>query len=292
MKNFEWWPENHAETIRSLNNNVESYRDLFLPKEFIAETVLPAVGVTFVGLSFVYLVAYHFLAHRVVAATDESFHFKKRKFAYQVTNLCTNLGLGLFGLYYEFTLWSSPREISTQETVQGFNHLVYFSAWQLGYQLWAIPLGMFYVNEALPMLAHHFTVVVVSCMSGFLVNGFRFWTPFFYGLIELSSVPLAVMNTFKENPHLIGQYPSLYSTIRLVFAITFLYVRIVLFVPRKYMFLRDHMLLFTASDILPYKIFMSAVWISAFLLLLLQLFWATLIVKGLFVMRRSKKKPT
>lgn len=127
-----------------------------------------------------------------------------------------------------------------------------------------------------------FTVVVCSSMSGLLVAGFRYWTPFFYGLVELSSVPLAVLNCFKDHPVLVARYPAAYRTVRLAFAASFLYLRVVLFVPRQYWFLRDHALLFTSRPVRPYQIYMATVWLSAFFLLLLQTYWAGLILKGLF----------
>ena len=288
MIEFAWWPETHVETVRSLNNHVETYSDLLLPWEFIRENVIPVVLQTFATLWLVYLVAYLFLADLVLDRNDPGYMFKKRKVCYQLTNLLNNSGLGLAGLYYEFQM--QKEATTSQETVSGNLHLVFFSAWQLGYQLWAIPVGLFWVKESVPMLLHHFTVIMVSSMSGFLDNGLRYWTPFFYGLIELSSVPLAVMNAFKENQHLIALYPVLYQRVRLVFALSFLYLRVVMFVPRHYMYLRDQLLLWMDSQLFWYKAFMAACWISSVILLLLQLYWASIIVKGLFSMQYKDLK--
>jgi len=289
MIQFELWPENHAETVRSMNAKVETYADLFLPWEFIRASVLPTIAATFVALCLVYFTAYFFIADYLTDRDDSKYHFKKRKICYQLTNLLTNAGLGLAGLYWEIEM--QKEETSTQDTVTGHHNLVYFSAWQLGYQLWAIPVGLFLVRESLPMLVHHFTVIMVASMSGFLNNGFRYWTPFFYGLIELSSVPLAVMNAFKENPHLMDRYPVQYTRVRMVFALSFLYLRIIMFVPRHFMYLRDQMLLWTDSHLFWYKFFMAACCISSAVLLFLQLFWASFIVKGwLALQHKSLKK--
>jgi TLC domain len=165
---------------------------------------------------------------------------------------------------------------------------VVFSAVQIGYQLWAIPLGLYYVQESWPMLLHHGTVVVCASMSGFLTLGFRYWTPFFYGLVELSSVPLAVMNCCKDHVVLQQRYPTFYGRVRLAFAISFLYIRVVLFVPRQYYFLRDHYLLFSTSPIRLYQAYMATVWLSSFFLLNLQLYWASLIVQGLLGLRNRR----
>ena len=290
MIEFAWWPETHVETVRSLNNHVETYSDLLLPWEFIRENVIPVVLQTFATLWLVYLVAYLFLADLVLDRNDPGYMFKKRKVCYQLTNLLNNSGLGLAGLYYEFQM--QKEATTSQETVSGNLHLVFFSAWQLGYQLWAIPVGLFWVKESVPMLLHHFTVIMVSSMSGFLDNGLRYWTPFFYGLIELSSVPLAVMNAFKQNKHLIDLYPVHYQRVRVVFALAFLYLRVVMFVPRHYMYLRDQMMLWRDCPLFWYRVFMAACWISSVVLLLLQLYWASIIVKGLMAVQYKDLKKT
>lgn len=268
------WPSDHASRVAALNDGDPP---LFLNADIIQRSVIPFAAAVVVTLSLVYVTAYYLVVDHLffVPHNDSA---KKRKVSYQLTNALTNLCFGLAGLYYECTL---PKNLPVEETARGFVPLVYFSAAQLGYQFWAIPLGIFYTGEHWPMIVHHFTVIVVSCMSGFLSSGFRYWTPFFYGLIELSSVPLAVMNCFKDNPILIKRYPTQYRYIRYLFAASFLYIRIVMFVPREYTFLRDQFLLFSTRSILLYQIFMGAVWLCAFILLLLQMFWASLILKGI-----------
>jgi hypothetical protein len=245
--------------------------------------VLPGVAITFTALNIFYFLAYYFIIDRTNLKTNDA--RKKQKLCYQLTNLVTNLCLGLAGVYVDRGL--QKMELTTEQTVQGFENFVGFSAAQLGYQFWAIPLGIFFVGESPLMIMHHFTVILVAGMSGFLTNGFRYWTPFFYGLIELSSVPLAIMNSFKENPHLIERHPSAYSMIRYIFAATFLYIRVVMFVPRHISYVRDQFLLFTTHDSIPYQIFMGFCWASSMTLLVLQLFWATLIVKGIVAANRK-----
>jgi hypothetical protein len=47
------------------------------------------------------------------------------------------------------------------------------------------------------MLMHHVTVIVVASMTLLMTNGFRYWIPYFFGIMEIISIPLAIMNTFK-----------------------------------------------------------------------------------------------
>jgi hypothetical protein len=270
---------------------------------------------------------------------------QQRKLCYQITNCCINFGFGCLGLYYEYyysndyhdehqknhnnynptasqqqhsTIQiptvlsaesaSAQQYYSLEQTVAGYNHVIYLSAGQIGYQLWAILVGIYIVPEPFSMLLHHCTVIVCASMSGFLTYGFRYWTPFFYGIVEWSSVPLAIMNAFKDHPHTLQRYyPRAYVATRYIFAISFLYIRICMFIPRKYCFLRDQILLWTSihhvqhrsttntttsastssssfndNTIVLYQCYMSIVSISALFLLILQSYWAILILKGLF----------
>lgn len=269
------YSQDHYERIVAMNDN--NADDMFLDEAFLRETVLPNIVKTSLTLTVLYMFLYCFVASRLIP--NHATRFQTFKVSYQLTNLLTNLTLGLFGLYA--SIFIVPSSSSIEEQVSGFRELYYFSTMQLGYQLWAIPLG-FSLGEKLPMIVHHFTVIIVASMSGFLTNGFRYWTPFFYGVIELSSVPLAIMNAFKDNRSLIAKYPNTYSSVRLIFAALFLYIRIFMFVPRNIHFLRDHFILFSNyRDNLPYVIFMGSASLSSFLLLLLQLYWGSLILKGL-----------
>ena len=226
--------------------------EMFLPMDFLQSSVLPAIATTAVALAVVYKVSFIVAEWALKKDVETS---AKRKLAYQLTNLFANSYLGILGLYYEY--WQMPAEVKLEDTVGGLEHFYVLSSVQLGYQLWAIPIGFFHVNESPAMLIHHFAVIFAASMSGFLTNGFRYWTSFFYGILEISSVPLGIMNIFKDNPGWSARYPGVFTAVRLVFAFSYLSIRIVMFLPRKVQFLREHMLFFTSSDILPYQVYMS-----------------------------------
>jgi TLC domain len=208
------------------------------------------------------------------------------KLCYQITNLSVNAFLGILGLYYQLNYVTPYSSMKVSDTIVGHDHFTVFAAVQIGYQLWSLPVGIFHVNESPAMLLHHGAVIMVATMSAFFSGGFRYWTPFFYGIIELSSVPLALMNMFKDRRDWIQRRPQWYTAIRLVFCATFLSVRVLWFVPRKVRYLRDHYLLWSsafrdATRPVWYVVFMAGVWWSSVFLLGLQLHWGALIVRGL-----------
>lgn len=270
----------YVEGIQSL-----TFDDVFLPRELLMSKLVPSIVVTSLVLSAIYFGWFLFVDRIVPPGSSQ---FVRRKVCYQLTNFCTNCFLGLSGVYIQTSML--PNKVTVEEQIVGFNNLIPFSGFQLGYQLWAIPIGLFLINEDGAMLLHHFTVIFVASMSGTFTNGFRYWTPFFYGVIELSSVPLAIMNTFKDNPSWIKKQPLLYLIVRLIFAFSFVYVRLVLFVPRHVEYLRQHVILWSGHDNRLYQGFMAIVWLCSACLLTLQIYWGSLIIRGLVKVLLPGKK--
>jgi hypothetical protein len=260
------------ERVQQLHNS-----PLFMSTDWIFETVLPGVAVTIVGLVVLFTTFSAIVARNV---SSDTLLLKKRRLAYQATNLLVNTFLGLSGIYYEIYL-KPTGPIKVENTITNYNHFQMFGNFQLGYQLWAIPVGIFLVAEEPAMLVHHCATILVATMSSFFTNGFRFYGSFFYGLIEITSVPLSIMNTFKDYPKVIERFKLTYLLVRLVFAFGFLYVRLWLFIPRMFQFLNDLYLILSTSDNRYYQAYMTIVWVSSAFLQLLQLFWGSLIIKGL-----------
>lgn len=202
------------------------------------------------------------------------------KSSFQFVNLLVNLFLGILGIYhYCFTVPRPARTVA--EKVEGWESMSIFADVQIGYQLWALPVGYFFVGETSAMLFHHVQVVVVGCLSAFFWNGFRYVTPFFYGLIEISSVPLSIMNHFKAHPSLIKERPGLYTAVRLVFALVFLTVRVVMWLPNMFDWLRTCGILCYTCDDAPCYAGLGLSLMAGFGLTVLQLIWASKIVEGL-----------
>ena len=248
-----------------------------MPSEWATQTVLVGIVMTVTCLVVFYAV-FRALVERNVSSSTPL--LQRRRLAYQATNLVVNSFLGLAGIYCEVFLKPNS-QMQVTELITNFNHFQYFGSIQLGYQMWAIPVGVFLVSESTPMLVHHCATILVATMSSFFSNGFRFYASFFYGLIEITSVPLSIMNTFKDHPKWIERHNLAYLVIRLVFAVSFLYVRLWLFIPRMASFLRDLYLIAATSDNQYYQVYMALVWMSSFFLQLLQIWWGSLIIKGL-----------
>lgn len=274
-----------TDTISEVHNE-----PLFVSEEIIKGRLLPCIAVVAMILSAIYCFSFKFV-DKIVPASSSA--VTKSKICYQITNTVFNVAVGCVGIYLEY--WVLPTldldKNSTVDYIIGHEKELYLvSAMQLGYQLYAIPVGVFYVNESTEMIMHHFAVVISSLMSGFLCIGFRYYTPFFYGVMELSSLPLSAMNTFKDNPDWIKKYPTTYASIRGVFALSFLAIRNVMCASRYPWFLRDNFVVVYTKEWGIYKGFMCLQCSLAFFLAFLQLFWGSLILQGILKLFIPGKK--
>lgn len=214
-----------------------------------------------------------------------------RKIAYQMTNLTVNLILGTYGLYTFFALVPPLESVSMSSRISGFPEYATFGALQVGYNLWALPIGLFFMKESKAMMAHHCAVIIVGSISAFCRNGFRYHAPFFFGAIEISSVPLAIMNFCKDHEELTKKHvPGLAGLIRPVFAVVFLVVRVIMWAPLIVDVLKSAALLGMACDTASCKVGIGSFWFSALFLTLLQFYWAHIIVIGIVKLLKGKKK--
>ena len=262
---------------------------VFVSTDFLKEKLFPVIGVTTVVLTIIYTLCFKIVDKIApTGSTDQA----RCRICYQITNVCFNIFIGCCGLYLEYkvlpTLDVDPN--SPNDKIIGHeNELYLVTALQLGYQAWAMPVGIIHVGETLEMIMHH-TAVVVSCiMTGFLTISFRYYSPFFYGVMELSSIPLSIMNSFKDNPEWIKKYPKGYEISRAVFALSFLAIRNVMCASRWPIFLRDNFIVFYTKEWGFYKVFMFFQCGLAFFLAYLQLLWGSIVVRNILKMFTKKK---
>jgi hypothetical protein len=110
-----------------------------------------------------------------------------------------------------------------------------YSLWELGL-LVAVPSMRTWDG-----VLHHFAVALAVCAGMCckpMHNGF--YSPYFCGMQEISSVALAGVDIFKEFPSLQQKYPTGYLITRGVFALLFLLIRVVLWVGFALFYWRDY----------------------------------------------------
>ena len=235
------------------------------------------------------LCALHFVLHTALVAfvggqSAQNGDDNKRKNrtplqnSYKAASLVMNALLAVIGIYHFCN--TLPETSTPTERIEGYEDLSVLPAIVIAYNLWALPMGLV-IGEPTEMIIHHIAVLIVGCLAAFFTNGFRYHAPFFFGLIETSSVPLVLMNLFRENPDLDAKYPLASLATALCFAISFLATRVVMWLPQAADFLRlSGMLAYTASTVSA-RVMLGASMVVCIFLTVLQLFWAFKIVQGL-----------
>ena len=256
----------------------------FVEWDHVRNDLIPAVAGSTVIVTIVFALA-SIAIRRLSPLQDAKVIYKA---AYNVTNLLVNAALGVVGLYYNYFVIDSNLPLVMR--VLGNRAVFPMTCAQFGYNLWAIPIGLTLVGESPAMLCHHVAVLLVTSVSAIFTTGHRWYVPFMYGVLELSSVPLAVMNAFKDNPEYIKKHPSIFTGIRCVFAFSFLYIRWYLYLPLKYDFLRSFGFTVITHQSAFAIVLTGLTWFASFFLLVLQLMWGVLIVKGLVKALMGKPK--
>ena len=283
--------ENHPKLVEE----IASY-PTFLPNVYIVNTFLPLVLITAIALTIIYNVSYAYFVQYILPSPITSVtKLDKSKAAYQLTNCCFNVIVGGVGLYQHYVVIPNLHRQSEGEgiedtdtsnslwilTVIGYHvELYHVAAIQLGYQIFVLPICIFVIEEKLEMIYHHVAVVISSSTSGLLYIGFRYYIPYFYGIFEISSIPLSIMNHMKlHSETLQKQHPTLFVYSRNIFAFSFILIRVVLSPAPK--FLRDlFFVMYTMKATTYLKLYLFVQWCFSSYLQLLQLYWTTLILKG------------
>jgi TLC domain len=254
----------------------------WLPISYSRESMIPGILWTVFATTTVFALSYFVIAGGISEKGTPT--VKKYKASYQITNFFFNVAISGLGLYYEYWVLPTLPAYQSTDNVDRIPHhesLYLVCAMQLGYQAWALPVGFFLVKESTEMIVHHVAVVFSTTLTGFAVCGFRYYTPYFYGLMELSTVPLSIMNMFKDNREWIKKYPLTYLGVRGAFSFSFLYIRIYLWFWRGPIFLRDDFLLFFTRKMGGIKVLLFLQWSMCMFLGCLQFFWAVLVSRGI-----------
>lgn len=245
------------------------------------QKVFKAMAATTASCTTIWIISLHIYGNYF--ATKETPYEKKAKTSYQVTNLCFNFAIGCLGAYMQY--WVLPtlpayNAASSIERIPGlFDEFYLMPAMQLGYQAWSIPIGILYVGESKEMICHHLGVVLAGSCGAFSHFGFRYWLPFFFGVFELSSVPLAVMNMFNSHPEARKKHPILNHVSRVSFVASFLYIRVWKWLPVGPLYMRNNFFLFLTAEFGATKLFLLLQFLFGVYLGYLQMYWAVMVAR-------------
>ena len=257
----------------------------FLPVEQV-RSAFGTAAVTAVMLSLARMA----VRRRIASSQSDTQKDKKRtdRRSLQAMYLVANTGLTTWGIATLIPmLRSGVWQTSTLARAEGHVALGAFGSAQAGYSIWSIVTDQrnaYFrgnkLDEGTVMLLHHCIIVLVGMILATCNLGFRVYAPFFCGVAELSSVPLVIMKGLAK-----GRRKG-YHASRVVFAATFLSVRIVAWLVFVRLYLIDLMNVISLSG-KKMGIAVLVPWgatIPVLILTLLQLYWGLVIVKDVVKM--------
>jgi len=255
----------------------------FVSPEFAQNNITTILYITF-ALSIFSIVSYiwaaTFLFPGVQRKSSSKYPPTPLRASFQYVNIIFNAYLAYLGVYY---LYFDPLRFdkdnydAVSERIQGWDHLAIISNAQIAFQLWSIPHCVM-LKEGTVMMIHHIFVLIIALMSAFFTNGFRFYTAFFYGIIEISSVPLSTMNML-ESHDLSKAYLLFDLFVKISFSICFIQTRVIMWNLRVRDFVYVCTGLLMSATTLSAKLSLSLIVVIVFFLTCLQLMWAGEIMK-------------
>lgn len=130
------------------------------------------------------------------------------------------------------------------------------------------------------MLMHHASAGFCATQS--LMPYLQGYAPFFYGVVEISNWSLCIIDFMNNLPYLKKGYPDFYSHLRVLFAVKFIILRLILWTYMAALFWSDSIALLRNSE-RPIPYFPCYVFlVSNILLTGLQWVWGRLVLRGLY----------
>jgi hypothetical protein len=241
------------------------------------------------GPLWVFIIA-QFLGWAVLSCLLPSFEsFKSQKdkpqaAAQKMIEFCSFVVLACAGTYMWFFDAAFVEAFKDDKVFAGYDLSRNFVIYMVGFQIWDF-MSSVVCGYAYAHIIHHFAVFVLCLIvltngpNGFLL----YYAPFFLGVTEISSVPLAIVDVFRTSKLLAKSYAGFNELVRTLFAVTFLAFRGVYWPFVVIDFFRETWASEASAGLL-------ATWYIACIGLTgLQYYWASLIIKGAMKMAQGKK---
>ncbi|KAG8467428.1 hypothetical protein KFE25_000744 [Diacronema lutheri] len=166
-----------------------------------------------------------------------------------------------------------------------------FAPTMLGLQIFDLTTTVLVPGMGKPdAIAHH----TVALLLAYWLTSTRFldyWKPFYFGILEISSVPLCFVDLFRAFPKLAKRVDAVNEAVRIAFAATFLPVRCLIMPYVSYFWWKDFLALYAAADpklMAHFGLFISFGAMNVFLCVLQQ-YWGYKIINAAMKMAKGDK---
>jgi hypothetical protein len=153
--------------------------------------------------------------------------------AYEVVSGVICVYIGFFGTISWLNLCPDRGDFESIEADRWYGRSEFFERHLciplLVYQFYNLVICLIIAEMRHPlMLVHHTASLLCALFSLYPKPIFQYYGLFFYGIPEVSSIPLAFISVTKSFPFIKKDYPNMFAVNKLVFGVLFLLVRIVL----------------------------------------------------------------
>ena len=147
----------------------------------------------------------------------------------------------------------------------------------LSYDIYSTFISIYLKNWL--MCAHHIGSVSVLYYG---VNNilFNYYALFYVGMTCFSSIFIDIIDIFKNNKELIPQYPTFYIISRLIFAVSFIYLRIFLWNIYNLSYYSDILYIYRQKEYYHLQNTLIGYFIAITLFTILQIYWGHKIIIG------------
>ena len=228
-----------------------------------------------------------YLALRFAFARNGSWFSTRPAFAAHGFTFCLPfVYLATMGIYH----WYGDPSLAVIDRTFGVHPAAKtMSLVMVGTQLYDIPSSILIGGElASPnFVAHHITVLTL-CFFALHYQFLLYYGVYFMGVIELSTPLLVFVDLFRDNPKFAQAFKLTNELVRVLFAVAFFAVRIVLWIPASLSFWTDALDLLATDDPasrhgLPVAVIVF--WLIVHLgLTCLQWHWGIMILKAVYYM--------
>lgn len=136
-------------------------------------------------------------------------------------------------------------------------------------------------GAAYEMVVHHCITLLLSALA-YKYQAYHYWAPCFMGLSEISSIPLAFLDFFKQFPEVRARMPKTNDLVRNAFAALFLPIRGVYWPYSSYRFWNTSLAALSDNVSHPPLTVMYTFLVCNVFMTMLQWYWASLIFKAIF----------
>lgn len=153
--------------------------------------------------------------------------FKKRPTlaAHHLAMVVPFVYLAFQGTFHWFTSSNAVPDAPSARMFHVLEGAACFAPTMLGLQIFDLSTTMLVPGMGKADAIAHHTVALLLAYQLTSTGFMQYWSPFYFGMLELSSIPLCFVDLFRAFPQLAKRCDTLNEIMRVAFAATFLPIR-------------------------------------------------------------------